>query len=65
MRLIGLVLSLGAIMWVLYQASGGGKSETIIPQEHIQAMEKAEGVEQSLQEAAQLQMEKIDELTSQ
>lgn len=65
MRLIGLILSLGAIMWVLYQASGGGKSETIIPEEHIQAMEKAENLEQSLQDATQLQMKKIDELSGQ
>jgi hypothetical protein len=63
MRLIGLILSLGAIMWVLYQASGGGKSESIIPQEHVRSMEKAESVEQSLQEATQLQMKKIDELS--
>jgi hypothetical protein len=63
MRLIGLILSLGAIMWVLYQASGGGKAESIIPQEHVRSMEKAESVEQSLQEATQLQMKKIDELS--
>ena len=63
MRLIGLVLSLGAIMWVLYQASGGGKSESIVPKEHIQSMEKAKNVEQTLQDAAQLQMKQMDELS--
>ncbi|RLA45945.1 MAG: hypothetical protein DRQ97_08730 [Gammaproteobacteria bacterium] len=63
MRLIGLVLSLGAIMWVLYQSAGGGDAETIVPQEHIKSMEKAENVEQSLQDAAQLQMKQIDELS--
>ena len=62
MRLIGLILSLGAIMWVLYQAAGGDKAEGIIPQEHIQSMEKAKGVEQTVQDAAQLQMKQVDEL---
>ena len=63
MRLIGLILSLGAIMWVLYQASGGGKSESIVPQEHIRSMEKAENVEQQLQDATQQQLKKIDGLS--
>ena len=63
MRLIGMVLALGAIMWVLYQASGGGESQSIVPQEHIQAMEKAKNVEQSLQDAADLQLKQIDELS--
>lgn len=60
MRLIGLVISLALIMWVLFNASGGGKSETIIPQEHIKAMEKAESVEQTLQDAAQLRLQELD-----
>jgi hypothetical protein len=62
MRLIGLILSLGAIMWVLYQAAGGDKADGIIPQEHIQALDKAKSVEQTVHDAAQLQMKQVDAL---
>jgi hypothetical protein len=60
MRLLGLILSLGAIGWVLYQASGGDKSEGVIPAGYQQSMEKAEGVEQTIHDAAQLRMQEID-----
>ena len=61
MRLISMILSLGAIMWVLYQMSGGDDTEGIIPEEHIQSMEKANGVEQTVQDAAQQRLKSIDE----
>jgi len=60
MRLLGLILSLGAIGWVLYQASGGDKSEGIIPEGYNQSMQKAESVEQTIQDAAQMRMQEID-----
>ena len=61
MRLIGLILSLGAIMWVLYQAAGGDKADGIVPQEYQQSMEKAEGVEKTVQDAAQRRLQELDE----
>ena len=51
MRIIGLVLSLGAIVWVMMQAAGGGDAETVIPEGHQQALQKAEGLEESMQES--------------
>jgi len=56
-----MLLSLGAIMWVLYQMSGGDDSEGIIPEEHIQSMEKANSVEKTLQDAAQKRLKDLDE----
>jgi len=55
-----MILALGAIGWVLYQASGGDKSEGVIPEGYIQSMEKAEGVEQTIQDAAQLRLEQVE-----
>jgi hypothetical protein len=62
MRLISLVISLGAIMWVLYQIAGGDDAEGIVSQEHLQSMEKARSVEQTVQDAAQLRMKELDEI---
>ncbi len=62
MRFIGLILALGAIAWVLYQASGGGDSETVLSEGHQQALEKAEGVEETVMDATQ---KKIDALEAQ
>ena len=53
MRLIGLILSLAAIAWVLYQAAGGDEAETAIPVEYQKSLDTARGVEQSLQDATQ------------
>ena len=61
MRLIGLILSLGAITWVLYQASGGGEAETAIPQGHQQALDKANNVEQTLMDASQKKIQALEE----
>ena len=60
MRLIGLILSLGLITWVLYQASGGGEAETAIPVGHQQALDKAKGVEQALMDATQKNMQELE-----
>jgi hypothetical protein len=60
MRLIGLILSLGAIGWVLYQAAGGGKAETVIPVEQQKALDKAKSVEQTLLDAAQKNMQELE-----
>jgi len=56
-----MILALGAIMWVLFQASGGDKSDGIIPEEYQQSMEKAEGVEKTVHDAAQLRLQELDE----
>ena len=60
MRLIGLILSLGAICWVLYQAAGGGEAETAIPAEYQKSADKAKGVEQAVQDAAQKRLQELD-----
>ena len=46
MRLLGMLLALGAIGWVLYNASGNGESDTIIPESYQQSLDKAQGVEE-------------------
>lgn len=61
MRLIGMILALGAIGWVLYQASGGKEGDGAIPESYQQSLKKAEGVEQTVQEAAQLRMKDIEQ----
>jgi hypothetical protein len=61
MRLIGLILSLGAITWVLYQASGGSNAETAIPEGHLQALGKAQSVEQTMMDASKRHMQELEE----
>ncbi len=53
MRILGMVLALGAITWMLYQSAGGGEAETVIPAEYQKAIDKAKDVEQTLKKAAQ------------
>ncbi len=60
MRYIGLILALGAICWVLYQAAGGGKAESVIPVEQQRSLDKAKGVEQAMQDAAKKSMEEAE-----
>ena len=62
MRLLSMVISLGAVMWVLFQMAGGDDADGIIPQEQLQSMEKAKGVEQTVQDAAQQRLKDIDEI---
>jgi len=57
MRLIGLVLALGAIGWVLYQAAGGDRAETAVPEGHREALEKARSLESTLQAQVQEQLQ--------
>jgi hypothetical protein len=64
MRLIGLILALGAIGWVLYQAAGGGEAETAIPVEYQKSLDKANDVEQALQDATQKRMQEMDKVES-
>jgi preprotein translocase subunit SecG len=61
MRMIGIILALGAIGWVLYQASGGKEGEGAIPQGYQQSMDKAQGVEQTVQDAAQQRLQELDQ----
>ncbi len=61
MRLIGIILALGAIGWVLYQASGGREGEGAIPEGYQQSMDKAQDVEQTVQDAAQRRLQELDQ----
>jgi hypothetical protein len=62
MRFIGIILALGAIGWVLYQASGVKEDDGAIPQGYQQSMEKAQDVEQTVQDAAQQRLQELDQL---
>lgn len=64
MRYIGLILALGAICWVLYQAAGGGEAETVIPAQYQKSLNTAKGVEQSMQDAANKSMEEAEKRAS-
>ena len=61
MRMIGMVLALGAIVWVMLQAAGGGDAETVIPESYQQSMNKAQDLEQSMQDAANEKMRALEE----
>ncbi len=61
MRLLSMILALGAIVWVMYQSSGGGQSETVIPQGHIDAMQKAKDLEQTIQVDALRRLEGLEQ----
>jgi len=65
MRYIGLILALGAICWVLYQAAGGGKAESVIPVEQQRSLDKARGMEQAMQDAAKKSMEEAEKRSMQ
>jgi hypothetical protein len=60
MRFVGLILALGAIGWVIYQGAGGKDAETAIPESYQQSMDKAKGVEQSVQQATQQRMQALE-----
>ncbi len=61
MRLLGMILALGAIGWVLYNASGGKDATSAIPTGYQQSLEKAQGVEQTVNEAAQMKIPALEE----
>ena len=60
MRFIGIIIALGAIGWTLYQASGGGEADDAIPQEYREAVQKAEDVEATMNDALQKRMEELE-----
>lgn len=62
MRILGLVLALGAIIWVMLQAGGGSDAETVISAGQQEALQKAGGLEDSLNDAAQRRLEAAEEL---
>lgn len=61
MRLLGLILALGAIFWVLYRLAGGEQAQTAIPEAQQRALHTARGVEQSLQDAAQKSLDAAEQ----
>ena len=60
MRFVGILIALGAIGWFLYQGSGGNDSEGAIPEAYNQSIEKAEGVEKTVQDAAAARLQQVD-----
>lgn len=60
MRLLGMILALGAIGWVLYNASGGGEADSIIPESYQQSLDKAQGVESMVNDAASKRLDSVD-----
>ncbi|MFN2168674.1 MAG: hypothetical protein ACK2U9_20770 [Anaerolineae bacterium] len=60
MRLLGMLLALGAIAWLLYTAAGGEDAETVIPESYQQSMDKARGVEDMVNEQANKQLQAVD-----
>ena len=60
MRLIGLVLALGAIVWVMMRVAGGGDADTVIPEAHQQSLDKAESLEQTLQADLENRMQGLE-----
>ena len=61
MRIFGMILSLGAIVWVMYQAADGGEAETMIPAAQQESLDRAKGLEQSMQDSLEKRMEKGEE----
>jgi len=61
MRLLGMILALGAIGWILYNASGGGEAESIIPESYQQSLDKAKGVESMVQDSAEQRLQSLDD----
>lgn len=60
MRLLGMILALGAIGWVMYNASGGKDATSAIPTGYQESMEKARGVEQTVKDASQVQIPALE-----
>ena len=60
MRIIGLILALGAISWTLYQRAGGGEAETVITVEQQKSIDKARDLEQAMRDASQRSMQQAE-----
>lgn len=56
-----MILALGAIGWMLYTASGGKDATSAIPTGYQQSMEKAQGVEKTVNDAAKVQIPALEE----
>jgi hypothetical protein len=61
MRLLGMLLALGAMGCVLYNASGSGESDTIIPESYQQSLDKAQGVEEMVKDAAEQRLDSLED----
>ena len=61
MRLVGTLLALAAIGWVIFQASGGGGGKGAVPEGYQQSLEKAEAIEQTVQDAAQESLQQLED----
>ena len=57
MRMIGMILALGAIGWVMLQAAGGPDAETAIPESYQQSMEKAQDLEKNIADMTQQKLQ--------
>lgn len=64
MRLIGLVLALGAMAWVLYQAAGGDNADSAIPEAHQASLEKAQSLESSVQATIEQRLQEAEQEAS-
>ena len=62
MRLMGMILALGAIGWMLYNASGGGEAESIIPESYQQSLDKANDVESMVKDAAEHRLDSLEDI---
>ncbi len=60
MRLLAMLLSLGAIGWLLYTAAGGDEAETVIPEAYQQQLDEAREMENAIQDEVRKQMEAVD-----
>jgi hypothetical protein len=60
MKLIGYGIALAVIVYVLLNISKDDTPQDAIPEGYKRSMEKAEQVEQTLQDAAQKQLEELD-----
>ncbi|WP_133300550.1 hypothetical protein [Seongchinamella sediminis] len=61
MRLLGMILALGAIGWILYNASGGGEAESIIPESYQQSLDKARGVQGMVNDSAEQRRQSLED----
>ena len=60
MRMIGMLLALAAITWTLYQLAGGDEAETAIPEPYQRSLEKAQGVEKTMQEMTEQRLKGLE-----
>lgn len=61
MRLLGMILALAAIGWVLYTASGGDDATGVIPAGYQDALEKAQTVEETVNESVKIKIPALEE----